>query len=262
MVSYSIDKCRQDFLVSTVNSLRHEIDTKNLEIDDDIVVFDNASPHLDTLPLLTKSFKNVFLAEKNYGLWSAINWAVNKYQNKFDCIHVIESDLVYYSLEKMQQCEETLMMRPSIGCVWCMEFSIANKHLFSKDDQRPDSVKRSWLRQSANVIGQPVVFREKIVGDVYECSMNPQLVGLLRMKTMKSVFDRIKPHSVFTEFDFYTNYFSFHPVNAVCDGGILYSDGNIYSSRMTSGSWTFNSQYMETRKSFVHDLQEMKVTQQ
>lgn len=262
LVSFSIDECRQRFLQQTVDSLKKEIATKQLEIEDDIVVFDNASPRPDTLPLLKSSFKNVFLADKNYGLWSAINWAVNNYHEKFDYIHVIESDLVYYALEKMQQCEQTLITRSDIGCVWCMEFLIAEAHRFSKNDPRPDSIRRSWLTQSANVIGERVTFGSQIIDSIHECSMNPQLVGLLRTKTVKAVFDTIGPHNIFTEFGFYKHYFVHHPHNAVCDGGLHYSLGNIPDGKTTSGSHTFNSTYMETRKSFIHDLNEMKVEKQ
>lgn len=254
LISYSIDEIRQKFLRETVSSIKAEIETKHLEpLLEDIIVFDNASPHEETIPLLKNTFKHVYRADKNYGLWSAINWAVNEFGSKYKYVHVMESDLVYYALDLMKSCEDALEMRPDVGCIRCIEFRINEAEKFNKDNQTKDSIRRAWFRHGQGKVLQP------ITGNVYECSFNPQLVGLLRMSAMKQTFDDIGSHKIFVEPQFYQTYSTNYKLNGIVDGGVHYSVGNVVDGVTPTGSWTFNQRYMETRKSFFHDISEMKV---
>tara|TARA_R100000808_G_C2155541_1_gene168594 strand:- start:17812 stop:18675 length:864 start_codon:yes stop_codon:yes gene_type:complete len=228
LVTCSKEETRHVCLEKTVKSLQ---DTQFLEVyRDNILVFDNDSTYANTLKFLKDNFRNVYKSNINVGYWSAIKWAVDNHVEimgkKFKYIYPIESDCVYYDIEKLSYAEQFLDVCDLVGSVRCQEFSVSECHLYDKDIHTEKSRTHAWVRQTNYFTKEKVFFQKTDIPFVYLNNFVSLICCLNRMETMKLVFDELSMLDSFTELQFQAKFYQYYQLCGCIDGGVFTSLGN------------------------------------
>ena len=228
---------------------------------DDFYVFDNNSTYEGTKELLKSSFKNVFLAETNYGYWSAVNWFAAWALNRgYDYVYITESDCVHYDIHQLKDAITILEKNASIGMVRTAEFSLANRHLYDKAQRHPNSRTCEWFSQRNFFTNTAAVYIPTDIDRVFETNLVAKVCGLHRVSTIVSVLSQLS--GWFVEVDFQRFYHQVHPMNAILDGGI-YNTAPSYEPHAIAGSWVKDNVdengYLKTREGFISKIEDMKV---
>lgn len=269
LVSCNIEKTRFEALKVVVAALKNEMRDKNVDITHNLWVFDNASTEEGSDEFLKESFERctIFKAEKNYGFWSAINWFLKfldqNHKGEYDYIHIIESDSVFFALEKIITCEEALNKYPHIGSMRCQEFIAHLSHLYDKDDQRPSSRTYAWVRQR-DWDGTKITFELRDSGmQLFESKLVPLLHSMNRLEAMNYAFENLEKQETLCEQDFQKFYRHKYPLSGFIDGGLFHTKLS-WQTDVISGSWSTeekrnNVGYRNTRNDSIVSLSEMKV---
>lgn len=249
-------------LKKVIESLTSQKEFENWK--DHFYVFDNASTFGNTKEYLRSSFKNVLLAEENYGYWSAVNWVSEFARNHgYDYIYIMESDCVHHDIEQLRDAVRVLEENSDLGMVRTAEFSLANKHLYDKDQRHAESKTCEWFRQSNFFTGRAATYSSTQVENVYKTNLVAKVCGLHRISSLKKVFDQLIDEKWFTEVEFQKFYHQDFPLNAILDGGI-YNSTPAYEPNVVAGSLVVEkidtNGYRKTREGFVTPISEMKVS--
>lgn len=202
-----------------------------------ITVFDNASTYPQTLSLLS-GFDNVFVANRNVGYWSAIDWWLQRLEHETPgYTYVIESDMVHYRAAALDDCVTFLDEHPELGSMRLLEYSVADKALYDKDTPIEGSRRNHWQSHVNRVTGKPVV-HEHVVGPYWRSNFLTQLPALNRYDAMKRCFNELRKRPTFTEPDFQQLYHTIHPQISLLDGGMFNCNMTHGNVKIVSASWT------------------------
>ena len=266
MVTCCIEPTRFDVLKEVVSALDVERLGKGVDIEKNLWVFDNGSLD-EAKQFIDFHFPKVFWAEKNYGFWSAIDWFIDyldrEHPGKFDYIHIIESDHVFFALEKLLACEKALDTYPDIGSIRCQEFVVSEAHLYDKDRQSSQSRTYAWVRQvdwDNTRITFDLVDQEL---KLYKSRLVPLLHSVNRLPAMKYAFNKLRQMAKFSEQDFQRFYRECHKLSGLIDGGLFHTKLT-WDTPALSASWSGeqrrnNVGYRDTRHDSIVPIKEMTV---
>lgn len=275
LVTCCVEQTRFDVLKQVVQNLKDEQSQKGFSIEDDLFVFDNGSTVPGTIELLTSNFKNVQRSQTNEGFWSAINWVLKDVDPKYEYIYVIESDHIHFALEKVKDVEKFLDAHLDVGGVRAQEFVVAQRHLYDKSINRPDSRQYAWVNQFNHRTHRKVAFEATEMPDFFKTSFLSQLHSINRIKPFKEVFAKLEERSRkgerFSEFDYQVMYGELYPTFGIIDGGLFHakltwSTGAVAGSFVAGGTQSYNGPllseangYQETRVSIITPPEKMNV---
>lgn len=231
LVTCCLEETRHQILQSVIKNLK----TEAPEIFAHLVVFDNSSSHPETLDLLSKSFLNVYVSERNVGYWTAIDWWLSQQTCEFT--YIIESDMMHWNFERFWIAKKFLESRSHVGSVRLHEYDVKNKHLYNKDIPARDSRRTVWQSHTNKITGRPVEIQPESFDGIYETNFLTQLPALNRCDTMKRVFNNLREKDKFTELDFQREYHQEYQVTGIVDGGIFNSDLGSKDAGTITGSW-------------------------
>lgn len=245
MISYLLVTCclepsRAEVLRLVVENIKVEAP----ELLDQLTVFDNHSTEPGILDLLTTTFKHVYVADKNVGYWSAIDWWLsndwwlNTPSTAPKYTYIIESDMIHYAFKKIFDAEKFLDANPSIGAVRLHEYSVKNKHLYNKDVPTQGSKSNIWQSHTNKVSGKPVSLSVEETDGIHAANFLTQLPALNRYLPLKRAFDELKKLPSFSELDFQRLYHQEFSMNAIVDGGIFHCNPGAYGVKAVTSSWT------------------------
>lgn len=218
LVTCSREQSRADVLTQVVANLQQQAPWSRATL----TVFDNASTIPGTVELLTNSFDNVYQANTNVGYWTAIDWWLRSlHADPPKYVYVIESDLIHYAFDRLVDCATYLDTRPMVGGVRIHEYSVADKHLYDKDNPVPGSKREVWRSHTNATTRQPVQLLHD-VGNFYCCNFSAQLPAFNRYTMVNAAFDVLRTMSKFTEHDFQRACHALYPTMAILDGGVYH----------------------------------------
>jgi hypothetical protein len=242
-----MERSRHDISVKVVENLKNEQLKKNFNIERDLIVFDNGSTVDGSIDLLTRNFANVYRSPTNNGYWSAIDHVLNNFEKmivdheRFKYIHVMESDLIYYALEKFDSCETALENNPDIGSIRLQEYDVNQQHLYNKTLQHPLGRRYAW-EAHINHVTQEKIRIQRLEGEIYDTNFLTKLCSLNQLDTMCEIFQELSNLDQFTENDFQRMYHSWYPRIGLLDGGLYHGKLGHYETNpgIVTGSWSTN----------------------
>ena len=262
LVTCCLEPSRAEVLQLVVDNMKQAMP----DVIDHITVFDNASTQPKIGELLTSTFKHVYVADKNVGYWSAVDWwlahiapSTPKYT------YIIESDMIHYDFDKFWLAANFLDNHPDIGAVRLHEYSVENKHLYNKDILVPGSRTDIWQSHTNKVTQKPITVSSESVAGIHTTNFLTQLPALNRYNTMCRVFHRLGSMPNFIEPDFQRFYHDEFPLNAILDGGVFHCNPGSVNARVVTGSWTSPKSlhqmgYMGTRQGLIVPPSQYNVT--
>lgn len=267
LVTCCVEETRFEVLKQVVENLKLEQEKKHVNISKNLWVFENGSTVPGSREFIRSNFSNVFESDKNYGFWSAINWFL-KYINdfhsgEFDYIHIIESDHIFFAIEKLLTCEAALDKYKEIGSIRCQEFVVSEAHLYDKDRQSSESRSYAWVRQR-DWNGKQITFNlvdSKM--NLYSSGLVPLLHSVNRLDGMFHAFNQLQACESFSEQDFQKFYKEIHPESGLIDGGLFHTKLT-WDSPNLSASWSPKSRrdavgYRDSRHDSIVPISQMKV---
>jgi len=263
LVSCCLEPTRTQILSQVVSNLCEQAP----ELKDRLTVFDNASTDLDSTNLLKNNFKYVYRSDKNIGYWNAIDWWLTTLEHQAvvpEYTYIIESDMIHYNFNKIWNCAAYLEEHPDVGSVRLHEYSVANRHLYNKDNPLPQSKRSLWQSHTNKVTGERVQFGQNS-GEIYVTNFLTQLPALNRYITLKNVFDTLRTLSDFSELDFQRLYHEQYSKTAILDGGIFHCNLNNFETKTLTGSWSSREElnklgYQRTRHTTIIPRDQYNVT--
>lgn len=268
LVTCCIEPTRYDVLKQVTAALKNEQETKNIDITHNLWVIDNASSEEGSREFIKENYSRVFQAKENYGFWSAINWFLRylreNHEGEYDFIHIIESDHIFFALEKLITCEDALEKYPQIGSIRCQEFVASLSHLYDKDRQSAESRSYAWVRQidwDGTRIKFDLIDHEM---QLYQSKLVPLLHSVNRLDGMYHAFEKLEKHERLAEQDFQRYYREKYPLSGFLDGGLFHTKLS-WQTDALSASWSPEQRrnsvgYRDTRHDKIVPLTEMKVT--
>ena len=227
----------------------------------DVIVFDNASTQPNTLEQLLNVFPRVHSSSRNVGYWTALDWILRHRGEElptvdYDLIYVIESDMIHYDIAKLAEAEAFLRAQPDVGAVRCMEYSVADMHLYDKSRPVKGGRRWAWQNHSHLVTGQRIEHVQSSAPGIYLTTFLTQLPALNRLSVLDRAFEVLRSLPSFTEHDFQRACFEQHRTNALIDGGIFDVKLTAGDETCLSGSWSSQQQlsavgYKETRRDVI-----------
>lgn len=200
----------------------------------DLIVIDNASTDPRARTIISR-FKNVYVCDKNYGFWSAVNWVLRSHEEilgrTYDFVYVIESDMMHYDYPAIVNAERMLDLYFDIGSVRLQEFSVSEASLYDKLIPQPSSRRWAWVRLM-NYFTYERAYFERVPEffhptpqhkHMYKTNLAPQVPALNRMSFMKRAFELLQEKKNIAERDFQEIYFTHFPYKqtGLLDGGIF-----------------------------------------
>lgn len=261
LVTCSREASRDSMLRKVVESFKTQ--SKFEDWKDHFYVFDNASTYGDTPTFLRENFDNVFVAEENYGYWSAVNWFCDFASKKgYEYVYILESDCVHYDIEKLDRALSLLENDQEVGMVRASEFLLEKVHLYDKSQRHRDSRTCDWFSQFNIFSNQHAQYATTDQSSILKTNLVAKVCGLHRVDPLKKVLNKLIEKEWFIEVDFQKHYFDLYKFNAIIDGGI-YNSSPAYEPNVIAGSLVVEkvdkNGYRKTREGFVTPLGEMKV---
>lgn len=269
LVTCCLEQARADILTSVIDNILEEEARTNLALTDSIVVFDNASTVPGVVDRLRTVFKNVYQSNQNVGYWSAIDWFLTHIPTNAKYTYMIESDMLHYAFDKIENVVTFLDNNLDVGSCRLHEYSVAEKHLWDKDNPVAGSkVNSLWQSHTNKVTNKKITLTQSAPGsDIYVTNFLTQMPAVNRASTLKSVIESFYNSHGFTERDIQAAYHQFFQKTAILDGGIFKCDERCHglTSKSPSGSWTPTSVldkigYKTTRVGNIVPQQEYYVT--
>jgi hypothetical protein len=236
LVSCCLEQFRADILAQVVANLQEQAP----QLREQLCVFDNASSVPGVSDLLRANFAHVFQTDRNVGYWSAIDWWLDQLQGTPpDYTYIIESDMVHYAFPRVWDAAALLDHHPDLGAVRLYEYSVANLHLYNKDNPRPDSRREAWQSHTNKVTGRGIV-HDRLEGNFWRTNFLTHLPALNRYSAMVEAFAELRKYPHFTELDFQRLYNDQHPYPhiALLDGGIFHCNLGSPFTGAPTGSWS------------------------
>lgn len=261
LVTCCLEQSRAEILSHVIKNLHEQAP----ELVETLTVFDNASTVVGTHDVLRDSFSNVYVADRNVGFWSAVDWWLKHMSaDPPTYTYIIESDMVHYAWNKVETCCQFLDAHSDVGSVRLHEYSVAERHLYNKDAPRPDSRSNLWQSHTNRVTGKPVEFLAHD-GDVWETTFLTQLPALNRYEALCAAFKVLTSQGQFIEPQFQALYWQRYQKTAILDGGIFNCDLNPYGSKTLTGSWASEQElakvgYRATRSAVIEPMSGYTVT--
>lgn len=249
LVTCCLEPLRTEVLSQVIDNLNEQAP----ELKSMLTVFDNASTDPRAQELLTKNFDQIYVADRNVGYWSAINWWLSSYNkgNVPDFVYVIESDMLHYAWNKFPDCVALLANHPELGGVRLHEYSVENYALYNKDKPRQDSKFTNWQSHTNKVTNEKVRHQPlATIGNstFYTTNFLTQLPALNRFEPMLQAFQNLRERNQFSELDFQKLYHEHYPTMALLDGG-LYDGGKFAwdpKFKPMVSSWMSDSEFQKT----------------
>lgn len=223
LITCSLDESRHDCLEKCISSINRFFPKEN--ISNDFFVFDNASTVKKTNSLIKNTFSHVYRSEKNIGLWSAVNWVLENYEEKmkrrYSNVFLVESDLVFYNFESFVKIENIFEQEKfkNIGSCRTKEFSVKDKHLFDKYLKTKDSVFRSLCTQRNLITNKPIYYNETNVEGIYVTNFNSVICSMSRIQFIKEIFKKLESKDDFTELEYFKEAQMISNETFLLDGG-------------------------------------------
>lgn len=271
VVNCCMEESRYGIMQQVIQSLKSEQAKKGLNVEKDMIAFDNGSTYPGGVDLLRQLNCPTFSATENMGYWSAVKWVLDSLpcimpdHEKYEYVYIIESDHFHFALEKIENCEQALEKYPHLGSVRAQEYSVAESHLYNKTLRHPQGRPYAWVSHVNAATGAPVklnVLDPKL--QVYESNFLTCLHSVNRIAPLKAVFDELSRLDKFSEHDFQRMYMERYPVIGQLDGGVFHARLGFTpeNPRSLSGSWSHDvSQYgyKETRRDRILEYAEGSV---
>ena len=239
----------------------------------DFIFFDNNSNFKEHL----KSVQNIgvtYYANKNRGLWSALNWmlknelSIFQYNHKY--IHLVESDMFVNDLEPLIQLSQAMHQFPNIHMARTQEFSVKNAWRFDKKYNFlpfPFHNKRSevdLMNTTDNSYFKKKLIYESSNIELYSSNLNAKLPGLHKIESLKFVINRLAEVNSFSEKDFFNVYAKLSNRMGIIDKGIWYSLTDSKNNSAETASWGNMSYldqigYQDTRHSTILNYQDKEI---
>lgn len=264
LVTCTLEESRMFALYEVVKNLKEMPDQSFL---DHLILFDNASTIPESDALVKSYFKNVYKSDTNVGFWSAIKWTLENHESLlgrgYKYIYVIESDMIHTNdaFQRLEHCEKFMDRHDNVGLVRLEEFSVAERHLYDKRNQRPDSKKYAWVAQDNFITKKRVEFTpEDDEHRIFLCNFLAKIPTLTRVDAMKTIFSRLALLEGFNEMAFQQYYHDLYTTNALLDGGIFHSklgnDNDVTLKGSYVGEEGRKVGYRETRSDKIVDIPE------
>lgn len=261
LVTCCLEPSRSEILAQVIKNLQEQAP----EIQPVLTVFDNASTEVGTIDVLRDCFPNVYQSDHNVGYWSAIDWWLESLADDPPAYtYIIESDMIHYGFKRLWECADYLDANPDVGSIRLHEYSVAERHLYNKDNPRRDSRKGLWQSHTNRETGKPVKI-DHSQGDIWSTTFLTQLPALNRYQAMREVFTELRSLPRFTEFDFQRRYWQRYHRTGILDGGIFHCNLNPYGAKAVTGSWTSEADlkklgYQTTRMAAIAPRDQYNVT--
>lgn len=268
LVTCSPNEARNKLAIEVAKNLKNKLSEINQG--DRLIVFDNASKHLDHLEYIHPSAV-VCLSDFNIGFWAAIKWVLDNLARlnpgTFDFIYIIESDLIHTDLSKLGKCESMLDQFDEISSVRTQEFSVKQRWRYDKKLRfLPFHIERSEVSLRNVVTNERAKFVPvNEVDDFYISNIHPKVPSLHRIDIFNKVINKLSCLEGFTELDYCKETINLKAKVGVLDGGIYYEKFS-WSERegVVSGSYSSDDElrengYLNTRKSSIEMLPNMNV---
>lgn len=259
LVTCCVENSRYTILKKVINNLINKQGFSQ-GLENHLYVFDNGSTIPGTIDLLKTSFPNssIYVADKNLGFWSAINWSLNNIDlTGYDFIHVIESDLFYYeNLSVFGEVEEFLINNEDFGGVRLQEYSVKNSDLYNKSLQLPHAKKYAWVSHVNSFTREPVKLEPTENPKFHKSNFLTKLPSFNRIKPFIEVFKEIGLNNKFSEPDFQHKFYQRYPIIGVLDGGLYHAKlgFTLDDPSALSGSWSHDVSslgYRSTRNDII-----------
>lgn len=233
LVTCCLEPSRAEVLRLVVENIKAEAP----ELVDQLTVFDNHSTEPEVVDLLKSTFKHVYVADKNVGYWSAIDWWLSTpLDSQFT--YIIESDMIHYAFNKIWDAARFLEQNTNVGSVRLHEYSVKNKHLYNKDAPLKGSKTNIWQSHTNKITGKQIVLSDESIDGIHTANFLTQLPALNRYAPLKRAFEQLKELQSFSEIDFQRLYHEQFQLNAIIDGGIFHCDPGAYGAKAITSSWT------------------------
>jgi len=267
LITCCVEQTRFDILKQVIESIKNEQITKNFNIENDIIVFDNGSTVPETIDLLAQNFKHIFQSSTNEGFWSAINWVLQVIDSRYEFIYVIESDHVHFALEKVADIESFLLTHPEVGGVRAQEFVVAERRLYNKSAPVTGSRTYAWVNQISHKTRQPISISETDTAGFFVTDFLSQLHSVNRLDAFKQVFTELEKTSrsgkKFSELDYQLMFERHHDKFGIIDGGLFHARLSWNNGTIAGSYCGPNVQntigYQETRVSIITPPEKMHV---
>jgi len=232
------------------------------------VFFDNGSTlrnHLDS----AKMHSRISFVESsvNLGLWSAVNWILENYENRFgrkhQYIYIVESDLVHKALTPIVNFPSFLTKYSKYSMVRTEEFSVCARWRYDKRLSflpYPFHQEFSAISLFNQVDGKKAYFR-KVHNErrLYASNLHAKLPGFHSFTRLKTVFQELRDLEDFAESDFFHSYQKLSREVAILDRGIWRSSTSAKTNSESSASWAtpkYDSLgYLRTRSARIYHYQ-------
>lgn len=274
LVTCCVEQSRQDVLEKVVQSLKDEQARTGVNIEDDLLVFDNGSSLSSTHELLDSAFnKNLYKSPENLGYWSALNWIFEEYAKRnlgdlnkrdYEYVYIIESDHFHYAIDKLDQAEAALNKYAHLGSVRLQEYSVNERHLYNKNMPVANARRYAWVSHVNAITNQSVKLSPLGSGtDVYESNFLTCLHSMNRLNTMLKVFKQLSQLKSFSERDFQRMYHDDYKTIGQLDGGVFHAKLGFTpdNPRALSGSWSKNVTDVGYRTTRIDRIQEYNSVQ-
>jgi len=260
LVTCSKEQTRADILQQVVSNL--QVQTINFDRRA-FTVFDNASTIPGTLELLCSSFPIIYVAERNVGYWTAIDWWLTSMESDPpDYVYIIESDLIHHDFDRINDCAIFLDDHPTLGGVRLHEYVVAEKHLYDKDKPLLNSKRHAWRSHTNIVTGERVSIVHD-TSDFYITTFPAHLPALNRYTMMHHAFKKLCEMPSFSEHDFQRTCHDIHQRNALLDGGLakeLAFNGSTMMGSFLPEATLKQMGYVTTRQSRIIPSSEYTIT--
>lgn len=268
-VSCCVEQSRFDIMKQVLASIKNETNSKNFQLDHDLLAFDNGSTVEGTRELLLDNFSKVYVSDTNEGYWSAIFWLLNNYEQlvenpkKYRYVYIIESDHFHYAIEKLNACEQALDQHENLGSIRTSEYVVAEQHLYNKSNQDPNGRKYAWVSHVNTVTSAPISLKLLIKNlGIYNTNFLTCLHSVNRLEALKEVFIELQAQDKFSEHDFQKLYHNRFQQIGLVDGGIFHAKlGFTPGGGGLSGSWSHDVSrlgYKTTRQDKIRKYTHIK----
>lgn len=245
VVTCSRDRWRDKAARRLFASLNRE--NRRLNFAANVLVFDNDSTLTDAFSSL--EFEPLFaVSAVNIGYWSALKWSLENsprlFGREFPFVHPVESDLVFYKMERLSTAARYLQETPTVHCVRTQEFEVARKERFFKGTNRFLRIRRSQVADYNGATGEKVSFKA-VPGQngMFLTNWHAKVPALHRYQVLLDVLTKMSALGTITEGTFMQLAAASSPSVGLIDGGVFYGDKP--SRRLTMGSYTPSTKLQE-----------------
>lgn len=226
VVSCSREKNRADSFKKTIQALNKQ--HQKIPFKNNLLFYDNDSVVKTPFESL-KIPATIAYSSKNIGYWSALQWVLENYNDtmnqEFDFIHPIESDLILYNLEALNEAVSFLDITPEVMTVRTQEFNVNKKEKYFKNRKSLFKAYRSLVADYNGVTQEKVRFSQHdIFENIFISNWHAKVPALHRLQYFKDIFNVLSKSGEVNEHMFMKECHNICENVAVLNNGIYYDN--------------------------------------